>query len=288
MVPFKQYSRKLDNSSFGANCESKGRNCSGLVVRVILYSVTDSYLQMPPSLARGLRLVMTDVDGTLTSDGQHFDPAVAACVDRLQQAGISVGLVSGRDLPRLERIVSVLSTKGPLIAENGGVARLAPSGPLVDLGYSRKPALEAVKKLKASFPGAITELEDNTNRMVDVTIESNGVTVEELQRLVPGIQLLDSGYMVHLMPEGISKGGTLTSLLPKLGVSASEVAVFGDSPTDISLFEKFPNSVLVHNPRLSSSQLSEVRGCSAYRSDLPVEQGFCQVASYLVEVRQGD
>ncbi len=229
---------------------------------------------------------MTDVDGTLTSDGQHFDPAVKACVDRLQTNGILVGLVSGRDLPRLENIVTILSTKGPLIAENGGVARLTPSGPLVNLGYSRKPALEAVEKLKSSFPGAITELDDNKNRLVDVTIESNGATVLELQRVVPGIQLLDSGYMVHLMPEGISKGGTLISLLPALGLSAPEVAVFGDSPTDISLFQKFRNSVLVHNPRLSHQQLDAVSGSSAYQSDLPVEQGFCQVAAHIIRLRQ--
>ncbi len=228
---------------------------------------------------------MTDVDGTLTLDGEHFDAAVAECIARLQDDCILVGLVSGRDLPRLERIVSLVGANGPLIAENGGVARLTPAGRLVDLGYSRKPALEAVARLKMTFPEAITELDDNKNRFVDVTISSNGVPVEELKKLVPGIQLLDSGYMVHLMPEGISKGGTLMSLLPRMGLSPSAVMVFGDSPTDVSLFELFANSVLVHNPRLSTEQLQAVKGLSSYLSELPVERGFCQVANHLGKLR---
>ena len=229
---------------------------------------------------------MTDVDGTLTLDGECFDPTVAECVGRLQADGVPVGLVSGRDLPRLEKIVSLIATGGPLIAENGGVARLNPGGPLVELGYSRRPALEAVAKLKLAFPGAIVELEDNKNRLVDVTISSNGVPVEELRKHVPGIQLLDSGYMVHLMPQGISKGGTLKALLARMGLAADEVIVFGDSETDVSLFDYFSNSVLVHNPRLSKDQLWKVDGLSTYASDLPVEKGFCQVAEHILAARR--
>jgi hydroxymethylpyrimidine pyrophosphatase-like HAD family hydrolase len=248
--------------------------------------MTRSFREIPPSLARRLRLVMTDVDGTLTLDGECFEPAVAECVLRLQADGIPVGLVSGRDLPRLEKIVSLIATEGPLIAENGGVARLTPSGPLVELGYSRQPALEAAAKLKSAFFGAIVELEDNRNRLVDVTISSDGVPVEELRKHVPGIQLLDSGYMVHLMPQGISKGRTLASLLVSMGLSPGEVLVFGDSATDISLFEFFPNSVLVHNPRLSKDQLRAVKGLASYTSDLPVEKGFCQVAEHILAARR--
>jgi hydroxymethylpyrimidine pyrophosphatase-like HAD family hydrolase len=248
--------------------------------------MTRSYREIPGSLASKLHLVMTDVDGTLTLDGECFDPAVAECVGRLQADGIAVGLVSGRDLPRLERIVSLISTEGPLIGENGGVARLTPRGPLVELGYSREPALEALAKLKLAFSGAIVELEDNRNRLVDVTISSSGVPVEELRKHVPGIQLLDSGYMVHLMPEGICKGATLRALLARIGLRTDEVIVFGDSETDVSLFDHFSNSVLVYNPRLSKEQLRAVDGTSTFASDLPVEKGFCQVAEHILAARR--
>jgi len=252
-----------------------------------LLLVTRSYLDISPAVARRIKLIMTDVDGTLTLDGEHFEPAVAHTVRGLEEAGMVVGLVSGRTLPRLERIASLLGTNGPLIAENGGVAKLGDDG-LVDLGYSRQPALAAVTKLKALFPGAIQELWDNKDRLVDVTIACDGLAVEQLQKHAPGIQLLDSGYMIHLMPEGISKGGTLKRLLPMIAdgkVSPDEVVVFGDSPTDVSLFEMFCNSVLVLNPRLPAEQREAVAGIASYSVALPCEQGFVQVAKHIIKSR---
>ena len=205
----------------------------------------------------------------------------------LQDAGIPVGLVSGRDLPRLEKIVLTLGTRGPLIAENGSVARLRPDGPLVDLGYSRRQALEAVAILKSVFQDAIVELEDNKNRLVDVTISSGAISVAELKKYTPGIQILDSGYMLHLMPENINKGQTLLGLLPKMGLSSDQVMVFGDSKTDLPLFRVFENSVLVHNPLLSYEQELAVQDAATYESKLPVENGFCQVVDHILRKRVG-
>jgi len=44
---------------------------------------------------------MSDVDGTLTLDGEYFSPDVIEIINRLQHRGILVGLVSGRTLLRL-------------------------------------------------------------------------------------------------------------------------------------------------------------------------------------------
>jgi hydroxymethylpyrimidine pyrophosphatase-like HAD family hydrolase len=229
---------------------------------------------------------MTDVDGTLTTDGDHFEPAVADSVARLQSSGIKVGLVSGRDLPRLLAIVDRLGIRGPLIAENGGVARLTPQGADLELGYSRSPAVQAVAKLKSLFPGSIIELDDNRNRKVDFTISSEAIPVDILRQHVPGLQVMDSGYMIHLMPEGISKGGTLRHVISKIGVSAGEVMVFGDSTTDLSLFLEFENSVLVHNPLLSQEQRQAVKGATAFESEMEVAQGFCEATALILLMRR--
>lgn len=252
--------------------------------------MTASFRAISSTLARSLMLVMTDVDGTLSADGAYFDPAVADLVGRLQADGIVVGLVSGRTVPRLEFVAETVGARGPLIAENGGVAKLAPKGALIDLGYSRRPALEALAMLKAVFPGpgAIFELTENMDRLVDVTILSDGVACEEMVKHVPGIQLLDSGYMIHLMPQGISKAGTLLQLLPRVGggmISPDQVLVCGDSPTDLSLFKAFRHSVRILNPRLPPGHLEVMRGAAAYDSDLAVEQGFVQVAEHIIRAR---
>jgi hypothetical protein len=235
-------------------------------------------------------LIMTDVDGTLTRDGDHFEPVVADAVARLEADGIDVGLVSGKTLCRLEVIASLLGTKGPLIAENGGVAQLTPGGAAVDLGYSKDQAVAAAARLESLYPGLVRELADNSDRFVDVTISADGLSLEELQPHMPGVQLLDSGYMIHLMPEGISKGRTLVSLLDRVGrprLSPDEVMVFGDSVTDISLFREFANSVLISNPRLSAQQRQAVAGIAAYSGELLVEMGFAQVVMRVLELRRG-
>jgi hydroxymethylpyrimidine pyrophosphatase-like HAD family hydrolase len=248
-----------------------------------------SYEQITPELVRQIRLVMTDVDGTLVSSGDSISPAVAGAISHLQEQGIDVGFVSGRTLPELVSMALHLGINGPIIAENGGVARLSASGELVDLGYSRQPAFEALEKLKKLFPDAISEREDNKDRIVDVVIRSQGVTPEELRRHLGGTQLLDSGYILHLMQEGISKGGTLVRLLEKIDgeISPVEVMVIGDSLTDISLFEMFPYSVLIINPRLPAEQREMMRERARYVSSLPFDEGFVEVASHIVRARGG-
>jgi phosphoglycolate phosphatase len=251
--------------------------------------VTHSFHDIVPKLARSLRLIMTDVDGTLTADGEYFNPLVVEAISRLKGNGLRVGLVSGRTLPRLKKVASLLMTDGPLIAENGGVAQIKFNESPIDLGYSRKPAIEALAKLKAAFPGKIVEREDNIFRTVDVTIRADGLSIEELRKKAPGVQISDSGYMVHIMAEDISKGGTLKRILERIGgspVSPEEIMVFGDSPTDISLFKLFPNSVLIRNSNLSSDQINIMAGAASYKSDLPVEKGFIQVIEYIVRLRQ--
>ena len=248
--------------------------------------MTQSYRQITPELARQIRLVMTDVDGTMTPDGGPLSPVVLEAVRRLEEAGIMVGLVSGRTLNGLESLAQDLEISGPIIAENGGVAKT--KGKLVDLGYSRQPAIKALKKLKRLFPAAIKEREDNKERLVDVVFWSHGVETEELRRHLDDTELLDSGYILHLQQKGISKGETLMELLGEIGdgsLSPAETMVIGDSATDLSLFELFPHSVLIINPRLPVEQRQVLQPAARYASELPFGEGFAEVAWHIVDAR---
>ncbi|MFC2017774.1 HAD-IIB family hydrolase [Chloroflexota bacterium] len=250
--------------------------------------MTLSYRHIDPGTASRLRLVMTDVDGTLTP-GPGLSPGVPEAVRCLEETGIMVGLVSGRTIAGLEDLASNLGITGPVIAENGGVARLKSPGELVDLGYSRWPAVEALERLKRLSPGTIVEREDNKDRFVDIVFRSLEASPEDLEIHLQDVELLDSGYILHLMQKGISKGQTLKILLPRIGdgtLSDAEVMVIGDSPTDLSLFEMFPNSVLVLNPRLSSRQREMMCDTAAYSSEQPFGEGFAEVALHIVNVRQ--
>ena len=247
-----------------------------------------SYQHITPALVRQTKLLMTDVDGTMTSADDTISPAVFEAVLRLEESGIIVGLVSGRTLPGLESLGGRLNISGPIIAENGAMARLKVGGELMELGYSRKPSMEALKKLMLLYPGSIRGREDNAERLVDVVIHTGNIPRETLIQHLEEVQILDSGYIMHLMPAGISKGNTLLELLGSVGhdgVSPEEVMVFGDSATDLSLFELFPHSVLIPNPRLAPELTDDVQKAAAYIAGIPYGEGFVQIARYIADIR---
>ena len=247
-----------------------------------------SYRNITPRLAGQIRLLMTDVDGTITPGGDSLSLAVLDAIKCLEGEGIMVGLVSGRMLSRLESMARDLGITGPIIAENGGVAKLKANSQLIDLGYSREPAIKALEKLKRLFPEAIQEREDNKYRLVDTVIISHGIEPKELRKYLEDAELLDSGYVLHLLQKGVSKGKTLTRVLGNLtngSLSAAEVIVFGDSLTDLSLFQMFPNSVLITNPRLPAQERQVLRKFARYASALPPGDGFVEVALHILNAR---
>ncbi len=247
-----------------------------------------SYQQITPLLARQVKLLMTDVDGTLTSADDTIDTPVHDVIRELENSGIMVGLVSGRTLPGLELLARRLNISGPLIAENGAVARLSKDAVRMDLGYSRQPALDSLEKLKTLFPHSIREREDNAERLVDVVLWADDVPRETLMQHLEGVQLIDSGYIMHLMVAGINKGATLLQILDKIGqdgISPQDVLVFGDSATDLSLFELLPNSVLIPNPRLAPELVKDVNKAARYVAGIPYGEGFVQVAEHIIKAR---
>ena len=66
--------------------------------------------------------------------------------------------------------------------------------------------------------------------------------------------------------------------------SSDEVMVFGDSVTDLSLFELFPNNVLVVNPGLPEGQAEVLEKKAAYVSDKQYGEGFTEAALHIVNL----
>ena len=117
---------------------------------------------------------------------------------------------------------------------------------------------------------------------------ADGITHEELEKHLEGVNLLDSGYMLHLIQKNVSKGRTLMRILGFIGdgtLHPDEVMVFGDSATDVSLFTEFENSVLIVNPRLTEKQTEGIRNLAKYQSELSFGDGFAEVVSYIVNER---
>jgi HAD superfamily hydrolase (TIGR01484 family) len=247
-----------------------------------------SYLQIDSKLANDIRLIMTDVDGTITDILGYVEAIAQSALRALVDDGIIVGFVSGRTLPRLDPIALDIGINGPIIGENGGIVKLRPTGVLLNLGYSREPALKDLERLKQMFPNAIAPTEDDIDRKVDVGFKVQGVAASELKKHIKESELLDSGYMLHLLQKGVSKGGTLKRILPRIGdgkLSPEQVMVFGDSLTDISLFRAFPHGVFIRNNRLPSADRAAMEEAAEYVSGLEFGAGFARVARHLLKMR---
>ena len=244
-----------------------------------------SFRNITFDLAKRVKLIMTDVDGTLLARGNILSDEVAEALSALRQAGIVIGLVSGRTLSLLESMSQEFNLTGPIIAENGAIAKVSPQSEMMDLGYSRQPAIDALNALKELYPGVIREREDNAERFIDIVIWADGISVEEIRERIKPAQLLDSGYILHLMQEGINKGRTLSKVLDEMKVyTPDEVMVFGDSATDLSLFELFPNNVLIVNPGLPEGQTEIIEKKAAYVSEKQYGEGFTEVALHIVNL----
>jgi hydroxymethylpyrimidine pyrophosphatase-like HAD family hydrolase len=249
--------------------------------------MSQSYKNITAETARQIRLIMADVDGTLNEGGDTVVPEVSRTVLKLEARGIMVGLVSGRTEPMLQKMAALLNLNGPIIAENGAVARLSPASGMLDLGYSKAPAAAALARLKALYPGRVTGRWDNDERLIDIVFRVEGVPIEELRRQLPDVQVLDSHYIMHLMQKGITKGKTLFKILPGIAgakLKVNEVMVAGDSPTDLSLFEYFPCSLLVRNPLVPPDESQWLQKVAAYISDQQQGYGFAEAAAYILQL----
>ena len=232
---------------------------------------------------------MADVDGTLTDSGNDIIDEVKDAVHLLEEQGILVGLVSGRTVRMLEEVAQIVKCHGPIIAENGGVAKLKPGGKLIDLGYTRRPALNALSWLKNRYPGCIRERYDNSERIIDIVFRTEGIEIGEIDGLPDDVQLLDSGYICHLMQQGISKGTTLMNILSVItdgSLTPEDTLVIGDSLTDLSLFELFPHSVLVPNYRMDESSRKLLKHTVSYISDSEAGAGFAKTAFHILKLRK--
>ncbi len=257
--------------------------------------MAESYRTITPEVARKIKAVMTDIDGTITSGASlkigegRFDPRIAGVIRRLQEDNIMVGFVSGRNIADLEMYASDLNVTGPIIAENGALAKTRPGGELIDLGFKREVVAAALQKLYTLFPGAIESGEWNKTRTIDLIIMLHGVTGDEVRKHLDDCELLDSGYVFHLTPKGATKGKTLLRVLGRDGIccySPGEVMVLGDAPTDLSLFQCFDIGVHISNPTIPAAQQAVLREAARYTSDVCCDEGFIEVADHILELRK--
>jgi HAD superfamily hydrolase (TIGR01484 family) len=216
--------------------------------------------------ARGLRVLLFDLDDTLLTDGRLEEAAYGALF-RLRESGLDLVAVTGRPLDW----GAVLARQWPVlgvVTENGAVActRGRDRFEIIDFGRAersgRKARLaEMVRTVKSRFPD-LRPSDDVGGRLTDFTFDvgehervpaDTVLAVQAFARSL-GARTVASSVHVHLTLDGHDKATGAARFLSRcLGMDPTEsrvrAAFVGDSENDAACFSAFRTTLGVANLR---------------------------------------
>ncbi len=181
----------------------------------------------------------TDYDGTLAHDGA-VDATTLDALARARAARIKLVMVTGRDLPDLQRVFPSLELFDRIVAENGALL------------FS--PATQATRMLAPPPPAQF--LERLRRRGVPLSVGRTIVATVEPYEQVLLAAIRDLGLEWHVifnkgsvmaLPSSITKATGLAHALEELGVGAEETIGVGDAENDHALLRACGLGVAVAN-----------------------------------------
>lgn len=253
--------------------------------------INSSFPRLSSNCFKNVRLIATDMDGTLTRKGK-FTPQLLHALEDLAANGIQTVIVTGRSAGWVSGLVSYLPVVGA-IAENGGVYFPGAGAEphllidLPDLEFHRRKLAQTFHALQAEFPD-LKESTDNRFRLTDWTFDIQGLSLDTVEHL--GDQSLSYGWgftystvQCHLKPLMQTKAHGLEQVLSTYFPECDrhQVVTVGDSPNDESLFDAdlFPVSVGVANV---THYLDDLIHHPSVVTQAPEVDGFCELVNTLL------
>lgn len=262
-----------------------------------------------------VRLVLSDVDGTLlTSEKRLTDGAIAA-VGRLRAEGVAFALTSSRPPRGLSMLVGPLDVRLPLGAFNGGLI-VAPDlaveqeaaiddalvGPVIDELSARGLSVWAYQGPRdwlvldrhgphvdrevhaVGFEPVVRDSLDGLSgdviKVVGVSDEPAVVAAAEAAVRALGAGTLSATrsqtYYLDVTHSSAHKGAVVAYLARRLGIDALEVATIGDGGNDLDMFAASGLSVAMGNAA------PEVRAGATMVTASHDEEGFAQAVDAIL------
>ena len=237
-----------------------------------------------------IRLVATDMDGTLTTEGE-FTPTLLQAFEQLSTCGIRVMIVTGRSAGWVSGLVNYLPVVGA-IAENGGLyiskRNLEPwiLPDIPQIGAHRDRLSKLFETLRAQYPQLRPSV-DNPYRLTDWTFDIKGLSRADIAALQTVCAQQQMGFtysnvQCHLKLAQQDKATGLAKVLAQEfpQMTTDQVITVGDSPNDESLFDpqRFPLSVGVANV---AEYLPVLAYSPRYLTNAAAGQGFAELARHL-------
>lgn len=232
-----------------------------------------------------IRLLVSDVDGTIVRSDKTLAPGTLAAAARLREAGVALALVSARPPRGMRWIAEALGLATPLAGFNGGMLTEA-DGTLIenlpippdvvrqalDL-FARAGAqpwlFSALDWLVLDPAGDYVAHERHTIRFDERVVSSFGPYLDRADKLVGVSADFDhlarveaelrtlvgdrasvhrsQPYYLDVTHPGANKGAAVRRLADLLGVPTSGVAVIGDMENDVPMFAVAGVSIAMGN-----------------------------------------
>lgn len=223
-----------------------------------------------------IRLVISDVDGTLVDKAKRLSDATIAAVGRLRAAGVPFTLISARPPSGIAKLVEALAITAPVGAFNGGtivaaggaiaarhrldaavvaesfaIAEGSGATPWLFAGgrwYLRDPANPHVPRERIAAdqePAAIDDMAalygeaDKLTWVSDDPALLRDLTAKMRARSGDRATIAQSQtYYLDLTDIRANKGDGVAALARAIGVDLAEVAVLGDMANDLPMFAR--------------------------------------------------
>jgi phosphoglycolate phosphatase (TIGR01487 family) len=196
-----------------------------------------------------LKGLVTDIDGTLTDPYRRIHTGAIERIRELCDHGILVVLASGNTSCFMDALSKMIGTQGAFIAENGGVYRTGYTQPLRIVGNQAfcREALDAVTEFYKKS-GVTLDLYSPTYRFADLAF-ARTVPVDEVREIVKEfpVDVLDTGFAIHLQARGVTKGLAFLNLVSEMGLDPSDFLAAGDAENDVELIKYAGIGIAVNN-----------------------------------------
>lgn len=261
---------------------------------------------MPGSSAQQIALVISDIDGTLITSNHEVTEASRAAAARLRERGIALSLASSRPPRSIQPIAAELGLQSPFAAFNG--ALLINSAGQVTARSSLRPEIteyisaiaarlginvwiydetawyapvrdafvereEHTAGFAASLAGYAQALRSNATKLTVVgkperVAEAASQVSQELAREVSASR--SKPRFLDVTEFGMHKGSVVTRLAGAYGVAPAQVAVIGDGPNDIEMFQQAGLSIAM------GQAVDEVRAAASVATTSNDDEGWAR------------
>jgi len=221
-----------------------------------------------------LKLLISDIDGTLVTPDKVLTAAARAAVQRLDEAGIGFSIVSARPPRGMQALAAALKVRLPFAAFNGGslvgpdfrtisARRLSPTAAQTALALlaarqvqawvfadeawrlldPNGPEVERERRALGFGPTVVGGFDDvvaRIDKIVGVCDDHERLAAVELQMQAQlggtANALRSQPYYLDITPSGADKGHAVRAICEHAGVPLANTAVIGDMRNDVAMF----------------------------------------------------